>query len=478
MRSLTKNYFFNLLYQILGLILPLITAPYISRVLAADTIGQYSFAQSIVSYFILFAAIGTGLYGQRQIARLTAQGGDIRKAFWEITLLRTIGISLALFLYWLSIIRNTDSYILYIAVGIEILAAFFDVSWFYQGMEQFRQLSLFNAICRVVGTICVFAFVKTKSDLVLYVMCNGFAILASNLMQCIGIYKYVFICAPIHGFNPFMHIIPSLRLFVAQLAIQLYTVLDKTMIGLITKSNFENGYYEQSQKIIRMLIALVTSLGSVMSSRIAILWQDDGKQNESQIRSLILFSFRVVFAIGLPIMSGIILIADCIVPLYYGVGYEPVSDMLKFLSVVVPTIGISNIIGIQLLVPSKREKLLTLSVICGSVINITINALLIPKLGAMGAIYASVLSELVVAIVQLYMIRKEIPLRRVAQIFCRYFSYCIFMRFIGIICLNLLDQSILALLITVLLCVFTYGLCLVVMHDPILTLVFSKDNKR
>lgn len=476
MKTLTKNYFYNLMYQVLSLIIPLITTPYISRVLAADTIGQYSFAQSIVSYFILFASIGTGMYGQRYIAELTARHENTRKAFWEITILRGTGIGLAILLYCTTILRYTDARLIYAVAGIEILAAFFDISWFYQGTEQFQKLSVFNGFCRIVATVCIFVFVRTKADLVIYMACNGLAILASNLIQCIEVHKYMSGVAPHSELHPFRHVLPSLRLFVAQLAIQLYTVLDKTMIGLITKSNFENGYYEQCQKIIRMLEAIITSLGTVMASRITILWHGDHEQNKEQINRLLLFSFRVVFALGLPIMFGVILVADLIVPIYYGPGYEPVCDMLKWLSVIVPTIGVSNIIGYQLLVPSKRERLMTLSVICGSIVNIITNLLLIPEYGAMGAIYASVLSEIIVSSVQLFMVRKELHFSPILRIFCRYFGYSVIMLLIGVLLLHLLGDGVFALLITIIACVLVYALCLIIMHDPILSFIFSKED--
>ena len=476
MKTLTKNYFYNLMYQVLSLIIPLITTPYISRVLAADTIGQYSFAQSIVSYFVLFASIGTGMYGQRYIAELTAQHGNTRKAFWEITILRGTGIGLAILLYCTTILRYADARLIYAVAGIEILAAFFDISWFYQGAEQFQKLSVFNGLCRIVATVCIFVFVRTKDDLVVYMACNGLAILASNLIQCIKVHKYMSGAAPHSELHPFRHVLPSLRLFVAQLAIQLYTVLDKTMIGLITKSNYENGYYEQCQKIIRMLEAIITSLGTVMASRITILWNGDQDNNKEQIHNLLFFSFRVVFAIGLPIMMGVILIADRIVPIYYGPGYEPVCDMLKWLSVIVPTIGVSNIIGYQLLVPSKRERLMTISVICGSIVNIITNLLLIPEYGAMGAIYASVLAEMIVSSVQLFMVRKELRFRLILRIFCRYFGYSVVMLLIGALLLHLLGDGVFALLITITACVLVYALCLIIMHDPILSFIFSKED--
>lgn len=476
MKTLTKNYFYNLMYQILSLIIPLITAPYISRVLAADTIGQYSFAQSIVSYFVLFASIGTGMYGQRYIAELTAQHGNTRKAFWEITILRGTGIGLAILLYCSTILRYTDSRLIYAVAGIEILAALFDISWFYQGTEQFQKLSIFNGFCRIIATVCIFVFVRTKDDLVIYMACNGLAILASNLIQCIEVHRYMSGDASRSEIHPFRHILPSLRLFIAQLAIQLYTVLDKTMIGLITKSNYENGYYEQCQKIIRMLEAIITSLGTVMASRITILWHDDQDKNKEQIHNLLLFSFRVVFAIGLPIMMGVILIADRIVPIYYGPGYEPVCNMLKWLSVIVPTIGVSNVIGYQLLIPSKRERLMTISVVCGSVVNIITNLILIPRFGAMGAIYASVLSEIIVSSVQLFMVRKELNFRPILRIFFRYFGYSVVMLLIGGLLLHLLGDGILALLIAIIACVLVYALCLIIMHDPILSFIFSKED--
>lgn len=315
MKSLAKNYFWNLLYQVLVVLLPLITAPYLSRVLGADRIGEYSFAQSIVSYFVLFSVLGTTLYGQRRIATCYAKGESKKQAFIELIILRGICTLISLGIYFSIIYPKADNQFLYLIAAIEILAVVFDISWFYQGIEQFGHIALCNAFSKVLGAAAIFLFVKTRDDLEWYVLFYCGSLLLGNVVQWFFLPHYLK-DESLHRPLVIPHLKPTLRLFVSQFAIQAYTVLDKTMIGLITQSDFENGYYDQAQKLIKALSAIVNSIGIVMASRIAIVWNANKEKRDSQIQGLLLFSFRLVFAISLPLAAGTMVIA-CDAICYY-----------------------------------------------------------------------------------------------------------------------------------------------------------------
>lgn len=470
--SFAKNYIFNLLYQVLAIALPLVTTPYLSRVLGADGIGQYSFAQSVVSYFALAAALGSTLYGQRLIARVGTEPEERSRRFWEIFLLRVLGALAATLIYCLCILPNCSDVLLYAVAAIEILTVAVDITWFYQGMEDFQPIAVCTAVGRVIAVAAVFTLVRTREDLIVYVVCYCVSILLGNLFSWYGVRKYLVAVSP-RSLSLRGHLIPSVALFASQFAIQIYTVLDKTMIGLITQSDFENGYYEQSQKLIKVLIALVTSLGVVMASRVAVLWKENKKK---EVYDLMYGSFRFTFALGLPMAAGCMLILSRFVPVFYGDGFEPVIAIIRVLCLMFPIIGCSNVIGIQLLVPTGREKYLTRSVLVGAGVNVAFNAVMIPLWGAMGAAAASVIAEGAVTAVQFYVVRKEIRLGRVAISFLRYSGLTAVMAAVGLAVAYFAPDGILGMAIIVLPCVAVYGLLLVILKDPVFAFFKNRNG--
>ena len=471
-KSFAKNYVFNLLYQVLAIALPLITTPYLSRVLGADGIGQYSFAQSIVSYFALVAALGSTLYGQRMIARVNHDPEERSRAFWEIFLFRVVGATVAALIYCLAILPSCADKLLYIVAAIEILTVAFDITWFYQGMEDFQPIAVCTAIGRLLAIFAIFFFVKDRNDLVIYVVCYCASIMAGNVFSWGGVRKYL---APIslRSLRIFRHTLPSLALFASQFAIQIYTVLDKTMIGLITKSDFENGYYEQSQKLIKVLIALVTSLGVVMASRVAVLWREKKKE---AVYDLMYGSFRFTFALGLPMAVGCVLILSRFVPIFYGTGFEPVIPIIRVLVWMFPVLGCSNVIGIQLLVPTGREKYLTLSVIVGAVVNVILNSIFIYYYQAMGAAIASVVAECAVTATQFIVVRRELKFTRVLRIFARYALLTAIMGAVGLIAAHFAPSGILGIAVIAAPCVVVYGAMLLLLRDPVFAFFKNRNG--
>ena len=473
-KSFAKNYVFNLIYQIVAIALPLVTTPYLSRVLGADGIGRYSFAQSIVSYFALVAALGTTLYGQRQVAKVKNDPVLRSQLFWELFIFRFVGVALACLVYCLSIMPNLGDPLLYAVAAIEILTVALDITWFYQGVESFGVIAAGTTLGRLIAMICVFCFVKTREDLVLYVCLYCASILLGNLLCWLGLKRYLVRPRGVR-LRVLVHLLPALALFASQFAMQVYTVLDKTMIGLITGSDFENGYYEQSQKLIKVLIALVTSLGAVMASRVAVLWNSERKK---EVYPLLYGSFRLIFALGLPMAAGVALILSRFVPLFYGGGFEPVIPIIFVLACMFPILGCSNVIGIQYLVPTGREKWLTLSVLCGAGVNVILNLFFIWQWQALGAAIASVVAELAVTAVQFFIVRKEISLAKVLKLLLRYAVFTAVMGGIGYLLYRIAPGGALGIAVIVLPCVLLYGGLLVVTRDPILAFFLKRGEEQ
>ena len=271
--SIKKNYAYNVIYQIVNIFVPIITTPYVSRVLGVDAIGNYSFTASIVSYFSLFATLGFSIYGQREIAYRAKDTMAISILFYEIQSFKFISTAscVLLLLLFTHFFADTDyKTILYIQT-LTVVAVFFDISWLFQGLENFKITVMRNLIVKIIGLVLIFTFVHRSEDLELYIVLQCCTQLVGN----ISLWKYLpkYICRVEKSLvKPFENTRKMLELFVPMIAIQVYTVLDKTMIGCLTNSSYENGCYEQVTKIVAILMAIITSLGVVMLPTMASVY--------------------------------------------------------------------------------------------------------------------------------------------------------------------------------------------------------------
>lgn len=468
--SLSQNFIFYLVYQILLYIVPLVTTPYLSRVLGAEGIGRYSFAQSIVSYFVLAATLGTTLYGQRKIASLKNDPAAQTQAFWQIFLLRVVTTAVALAVYGVVVLPACGAPVLYLVSAIELLGVAFDISWFFQGEESFATITKCNGICKILSVALIFLLVRTAADLNMYVVIYCGMTVAGNLAQWTFVPRYLQRGAVVRPLAFGQHLKPALGLFVAQVAIQVYTVLDKTMIGVITRSDEQNGYYEQAQKLIRVLTTLTTSIGTVMASRVAILWREE---KYDEIEKMLQTSFRVIFCLACPVVVGVLLVAERFVPIFYGNGFEEVVPLLYILVFLIPIIGISNVIGMQYLVPTGKETYLTRSVMIGSIVNVGFNAFLIPRFGALGAAIASVIAETCVSCIQAYTVHEVLNFKPIGRLFVRYCLCSAPVAVLGEAINGIAPQGIWGLVIVVIPCIAVYLLELAFLKDPALKFVFS-----
>ena len=251
-KSIAKNYLYNLTYQILILILPLITTPYLSRVLGAEGIGIYSYTYTIVTYFVLFGSLGVAMYGQREIAYAQENSEKRKKVFLELVIFRFITIAIAVFIYYYFFIRTGAYSVYYKILLFELIAGAFDISWFFQGLEEFKKTVTRNVLVRIISVALIFLMVKTQSDLITYMYIYSLADLIGNLSLWIYLPKY-FKGIKVKNINIVRQIPSIVLLFIPQITNKLYNMLDTTMLGALIESKAETGYYEQSQKVIKMI---------------------------------------------------------------------------------------------------------------------------------------------------------------------------------------------------------------------------------
>ena len=396
--SLKKNIAISTLYQVLIIILPLITAPYIARVLGPDQSGVYDYTNSIMTYFSMFAALGTASYGVREIARVREDVAMRSKLFWEIELM-TVMTSAACIAVWFAFIALTPRYkVIYVVLTMGLFSTMFDISWFFAGMEQFKYTVTKNAACKLIGVVLMFLFVKKEDDLLLYII----IITASTMIGNLSMWMYMPRFIEKMDFRTLTfrrHFHETLIYFVPTIATSIYTVLDRTLIGVLTQNKAENGCYHYAMQIVNMMKALTfASLNMVLGSRLSFLFAE---KRYDEIRERIADSINYILFMGIGICFGMIGVARRFVPVFLGPGYDRVITMLMLMSPIVIIIGISNCLGSQYYTPAGFRKLSARYIITGAVVNLLLNLVLIPRYWGYGAIVASLIAETVITVLYL-----------------------------------------------------------------------------
>lgn len=462
-KSIKRNYLLNTSYQILILFVPLITAPYLSRVLGVKNIGMYSYAVSIVSYFTLFAILGTSTYGQRKIAYVQDDREERSRVFFETLIFRSIA-SITVLIFWLIYIcKNQTNEFIYIVLSLNIFSVLTDITWFFQGLEEFAKIIIRNFFIRVISILFVFICIKSSDDLVLYVAGTGILNIIGNISIWLYLPKYI---TRVKNIKPFRDIKEIVLLFIPTIAIQIYTVLDKTMIGFFSSDSTNNGYYEQAEKIVKISLTVITSLGTVMIPRIAKTYMNGDKE---AVNKYMYRSYRFVWFLAIPMCLGFVSIANRFVPIFYGAGYEGTIPLLKLFSTLLIIIGLNNVTGVQFLIPTKKQNIFTRTVIYGAVINLILNIILIPKYFAIGAAIGSIVAELAITIIQfIYIYRlKEF---KIINIFCGLPHYlisgCIMFIIISLID-HYLAYNLHSLLIIIIVGMFSYFFVLLFIGDEL-----------
>ena len=400
--SIKKNYIYSTLYEVLSIITPLITAPYTSRIFGAEGVGIQSYTNSIVSYFTLFAALGVESYGQREIARHRDNPEASSKIFWEILFL-TLGTTSICLVGWLILIFCSGQYTAYYAVlTITLVAVPFDISWFFGGYEQFRYIVLRNTFFRLAGIAVLFIFVRKPSDLLLYMALLAATGLVGNLSMWSYLPQFL-VKIDFRTLNVRRHIKETFIYFVPTIATSVYTVLDKTMIGVLTGNEAENGYYEQATKVINIAKSMIFSLNTVMSARMSYLF---AQEKMGEMKEKLDQSFGCLMLLGIPMTLGIIGVSANFVPWFFGDGYERTIILLCILSPLIVIISISNCLGAQYFIPTGQRIRSTKGILCGSAINFVCNLCMIPAWGAAGAAVASVLAEMAISAIYVHMSRE------------------------------------------------------------------------
>ncbi len=414
--TIRKNYFYNVLLQLISLLLPFITTPYVARALTPAGVGTYSYISSIATNFSLLAALGTSSYGLRELARCRDDRYRSVRLFRELSLLRFASTAAALALYWVFVAAFGQDWRLYLASCPVILAAGTDCSWYFQAKENFRLLMLRNLLVKLAATVCILVFVRQPEDLWLYLLIQGGSLLLSNAFLSLRLLRRMPLI-PWRELTFRRHFRETLAYFIPTVATSVYTVMDRTMIGLITRDMNQNGYYDQASRLVHMLMTLITSLHVVMGVRTSYLF---GQNRKREIRRHVYSSFRFTYLLSFPMVAGLIACVPHFVPWFFGEGYDGVAPLLVGLTPLLVIIGTSHVLGTLYLTPCGQRARSNRAIIGGAVCNFLLNLLLIPRRSAQGAVIASVVAELLISVAYLYYSRRFIRVSVVVGLMLRY----------------------------------------------------------
>lgn len=462
--SIKKNFLYNILYQLVTVLLPIVTVPYISRVLGTEGVGTYGYTTAIVQVFIIFGSIGISYYGNRTIAYVRDDKDKLSKTFWSISFLNIITTSIAFLIYLLIYGFNMEFGYIYMIQSVNILASMVDISWMYMGLEDFEKTVTRNLLVKILGVLCVFLLVKSPDDLELYVAIYAFMAFFGNLVMWAYLPKIVY-KPRIKLKDIRSHILPTLQLFIPQISIQIYTILDRAMLG--SMSNVEEvGLYDQSQKIIKVVLSLVTSLGTVMLPRMSNIFAngDNKKIKEYLNNSLIGTTY-----VAIPMAFGLAGIAKEFAPLFLGEEFANASNLMICLTPIVYFIAMGSVFGIQYLLAVNKTKEYTISVVTGASVNLILNLLLITHFNAIGACISTIMAEFTVSFIQYCYSRKYIDNKKYIWNLFKYVFASIIMFIVVRIIGEKMGSSILTLILQ-----SGIGACLYVF---ILTMFKDKSTK-
>lgn len=477
MTKLQKNVLYNMAYQILLIILPLITAPYVSRVLGVNGVGTYSYIYSIAYYFCLFGMLGISNHGNRSIALVSSDKQKTAQIFWSIYTLQFITTFTAMVVYivFVAFFFDGNKTIAYIDV-LFLLSYVLDINWLFFGLEEFKLTVTRNMVFKFITVGCIFIFVKDADDLWKYTLIMALGTTLSQIYLWLFIHKKICFIKP-NIKSVFAQLKPTLVLFVPVLAYSIYKVMDKIMLGSMSSIQ-QVGLYENAEKIIGIPVGIMTAFGTVMMPRISALTAEN---NSTQIGAYNKMSFKYFTVLEIGMVAGLIGISNIFPEVYFGVEFIDCGPLIAGLSLTLIFMTWANIIRTQYLMPKKRDKPYVVSTISGAILNFIVNFILIPLYGGKGALVGTVLAEFSVFLIQTIYVIKEFPVIRYIKPTLPFFGFGAIMGvvvyYIGMISYASIITLFVQILVGGVLYILLSGLYMVITKDQLLISVIHKIKK-
>lgn len=474
--SIKKNYMYDLSFKVLSLLIPLVTIPYLARTLGNEGIGIYSYTLSINQWFLLIASCGVQLYGQREIAYVRNDRDKLSKKFKEIFYSKVITTIISFLGYLVFVVvLSSDFKIFFILQGFLLLDNLIDIEWFYRGLEEFKKIFFRNIFLKIINVVLIFTLIKNSSDLWKYILIAVFTNILGKTLLWNGLSKYIE-NIPISKNGIKIAMKGSLKILLPQIAIQVYVVLDKTMLGYM-KGVVELSYYDMAQKIVKILLMIGTSLGTVVAPRVSNLFFEN---KIVEVKKLLLKSFKMITFMTFPILFGTMSIIQDVLPLFLGNQFLKSIILIKILLLLLVFIGWNNVLGIQGMIPLKREKEFTCIVAIGAISNFVLNLILIPKYGGVGAAISSIFAEGLIMAIEFYILRKIVDFIDVFKTIYKYLfaSIGIFSMIFLVNKVLIVENTLLKIILNILIGITTYIVLLLVLRDDILRGVLNKIRRK
>lgn len=413
--KLIKNMFYSTAYQLMTVIIPLITMPYISRVLGVSGIGINSFTLSLASYFTWLGALGIQTYGNREIAYYQK---DIKKRssiFYELVILQFSAVFITILAYLVFVYYQPRLQFYLLLQGVTLFSTLFNISWFFMGREKFRIIVIRNLIINIIVVALTFTLVKSAEDLWIYILLTALAQVFANITVW-PFLKGEIVRIPFKSLNIKRHIKPVLLLFIPQVSVTIYLSLNKTMLGFL--DSYESaGFFSQADSIVRVAFTAVSSFGAAFLPRLSTLFSE---KRDAEVKDLTLKSVDLMNAISVFAIAGLMGTSQTFAVFFFGKNFHPVGNLIFVESLVILLISWTTVFGKQYLLAAKRDKDFTVSSILALIVNVGANFILIPNMGVMGAVIATIFSEFTVAFYRMWVVRSIFPLKEILRGFWKY----------------------------------------------------------
>jgi len=393
----------NLIKVASGILFPLITFPYTSRVLGPIGVGKLNFATSFVSNFILLASIGIPLYGIREVAKVRHNTEALIKLTRELIILHGIA-TLFTYLSFLSVLEivsklNAET-ALFLIVSFSIPLSVLTLDWLFQGLERYTFITIRSILFSILSIASLFIFVKNEQDYYIAALIMIITSLGSSTINMWCSRSIVF-SRTAGSLDLKRHIKPLTMVFGFSFITNIYINLDTVVLGLLSSIQ-SVGYYSTAMKLTKTMLALVVSFGGVLLPRLTwYIANDDRKEFDRLLK----YSMAVVLLLCIPITTAIMFLSKEIVFVFAGSQYIHSVNCLVITSPIILFIGLTNIFGIQILYPLQREKKVLLSVGLGAIVSLSLNIILIPYFAQEGAAWSTLIAEISVLIIQIIFVK-------------------------------------------------------------------------
>jgi O-antigen/teichoic acid export membrane protein len=469
--SLKKNIIWNVIRTISTVLFPLISFPYLSRIIGPEGIGKINFATSFVSYFIMLSSIGVPLYGIREIARVRKNKENLISTTQELFILH-FAVSIVVYIGFIGIIylngKLYDEKLLFFITSFSIILTALGVDWLYQGLEKYEYITIRSLVFSFLSLCAIFIFIHNKEDYILSSAITVFATLGSSILNFYKARKIIFVQRT-RKWDFKRHLKSLTTIYIMNFIISIYIQLDTVMLGFLS-SPVNVGYYSSAIKITRVLLMIVSSIGTVLLPRLSFYIANEMK---AEFDELITKSIMVVFFLSLPTVISEILLSNEIIIFFAGIKFLPAASCMAISAPIIFFIGLTNIFGIQILFPLGFEKKVVISALIGAIISLTLNFILIPRFAHVGAAIATLMTELTVFLIQMLILKNKFSIQWPTE---NIKKYCIasIVLFIFLILIKIIVPQSYRLIVSIPLGIIIYFGVLILMKESFMNEAIAK----